>query len=831
MHRRLPLSLASFVVLGLWAAACGEEPAPSNQVPVLTGPFVQTSDVTSGTPVALMLEATDADGDALTYEWVQTPPTPAGTFSSPSIPNPTWTAPQVTTATSFQLGITVSDGKEGTARRSVTVLVRPQPPANRVPVVTTGTPTATPSAVTGSVPVQLALSASDPDGDALTYSWSQEPATPVGSFSSLFVASPSWISPVVTTSTPFTLKVTISDGQGGSVQGQVNVTVAPPSTTNRLPTLTAGPSSSASSINGQQSVNLSVSASDPDADTLTYSWSQSPSSPAGAFSSTSAQNPSWTAPAVTTDTAFQLRVTVTDGKGGSVNGSVTVTVRAPVNRAPTISQAAQANPTSVTGSVPVQLSVSATDPDGDTLTYTWAQTPTSPAGSFTNTSVANPSWTAPVVSSTTVFTLRVSISDGRGGSVQSQVNVSVAPPIPQNNPPTVNTPTANPTTLNYQQSTTLAVTASDADGDPLTYAWTQTAPASPLGTFSSTTVAGPTWTAPRVATNTAFQLRVTVSDGRGGSNSGTASVTVNAFVNSQPTLTSGPSASATTVNEQEAITLSVSASDADGDPLTYAWAQTAPASPVGTFSSTTSANPTWTAPDVTANGTYTLRVTVSDGQGGSVQGSIDITVQKVNQPPTVAATITGPSTLLAGNTGSFSITASDPDGDPLTYSWDQTDPATLGTWVGSRTGSSAQWYSPAVGAQTSFTLSVSVTDGQSTPVVRTVTFPVTVPNYSTDVRAVWSSGGCTGCHGTQGSLNLGAADSSNLVNVPAAGSCNPTLRVLPGDPDNSALILKMEGTACGSGNRMPQGNPSYFDNNRGLVIRVRSWILAGAPGP
>jgi hypothetical protein len=524
MQLRLPLSLASFVLIGLWATACGDDPAPNNQVPVLTGPFVQAADVPSGTAVALALEATDADGDSLTYEWVQAPTSPAGTFSAPALPNPTWTAPQVTA-----------------------------------------------------------------------------------------------------------------------------------------------------------------------------------------------------------DTAFQLRVLVTDGKGGSVNGTVTVTVRAPVNRPPTVSQAAQATPASVTGSAPVQLSVGSTDPDGDTLTYAWTQSPSSPAGTFTNASVANPTWTAPVVSTTTTFSLRANISDGRGGSVQSQKDVSVAPPIPQNNPPVVNTPTA----------------------------------------------------------------------------------------------------SATTINEQEAISLSVTATDADGDPLTYAWAQTAPASPMGTFSSTTVANPTWTAPDVTATGTYTLRVTVSDGYGGSAQGSIDITVQKVNQPPTVAASITSPSSLLPGNTGSFSITASDPDGDPLTYSWDQTDPATPGTWVGSRTASSASWYSPVVSAQTSFTLSVSVTDGQSTPVVRTLTFPVTVPNYSVNVREVWSLGGCTGCHGGSGGLDL--SDPANLVDVTARAACNPaaSARVVPNDPDNSVLIRKMEGTTCGG--RMPQGNTGYFNNNPGLLIRVRSWILSGAP--
>jgi hypothetical protein len=831
MYRQLSPYLAAVLLVGLLGSGCGSDdpqppPPPGNNAPVLTGPSVSAPEAASGATVQLALTASDADGDTLTYAWTQTPPSPAGTFSDAAAASPTWTAPQVTANTPFQLRVTVTDGKGGSVSGNVTVTVRPPPVSNRAPTLAQA-PTATPTSVEGPAPVQLSVTASDPDNDPLTYTWTQEPASPAGAFTSTSTSNPTWTSPTVTAATRFTLRVTVSDNKGGSVQGEVEVDVAPPPAQNRAPTLTAGPTSSAPSVNGQQSVTLAVSASDPDNDPLTYSWTQTPASPAGAFSSTTLSNPSWTSPQVAADTDFQLRVTVSDNRGGSVTGTVTVRVLAPVNRNPAITQGPGATPGSVTGTAPVQLSVTASDPDNDPLTYAWTQEPASPAGTFSSTSTSNPTWTSPTVAANTRFTLRVTVSDNKGGSTQGQAQVDVAPPIPQNRPPTLTPPLATPSTVDSQGVVSLTVSASDPDNDPITYLWTQE-PATPAGTFNDATVSNPIWISPRVGADTNFQLRATVSDGRGGTANDAAAVTVRAYVNTVPTIDSGPSASSTTVNEQQSITLSVTASDVDGDTLTYAWTQTSPASPVGTFSNSAVSNPTWTAPDVNANGTYTLRVTISDGQGGSVPGTININVQKVNQAPVVAANITGPNTLAAGTRGSFSITASDPDGDALTYTWSQTAPATQGTFEGGTMGANKQWFSPVVGAETQFTLSVSVTDGQSAAVVRTITLPVTVPLYSS-VQSIWNTvPNCTICHGGSGGLSLAAASShANLVNVNTNNAaCNTLKRVAPGDPDNSALVRKMEGTTCGT--RMPSNNVQYFTNNPELLVRVRSWILGGA---
>lgn len=328
-----------------------------------------------------------------------------------------------------------------------------------------------------------------------------------------------------------------------------------------------------------------------------------------------------------------------------------------------------------------------------------------------------------------------------------------------------------------------------------------------------------------------YQLTAKAHDAAGNTTPSEAITFTVAPPNNSPTITTAASATPTAVNEGASTTLTVTASDVDGDALTYSWKQL-PAAPAGTFGTETGATRTWTAPAVASNTTFTLEVTVSDGKGGTATSTVDVAVANVptvNRAPTVDEAITGAAPAIAGDTLNLSIGATDPDGDILTYSW-TTEPAGSGTFTNADT-SAAQWRSSDISAATPFTLKVTVSDGTDS-VTRSVVVDVSVPTYAAHIQPIWTAT-CTSCHITlnRGGLNLSeGASHASLVNTNAAGApCGTSgiKRVVPNQPDNSLLVLKIGPTPpCGA--RMPQSDTTYFDRNPGLVTRIRSWILAGA---
>ncbi len=106
-----------------------------------------------------------------------------------------------------------------------------------------------------------------------------------------------------------------------------------------------------------------------------------------------------------------------------------------------------------------------------------------------------------------------------------------------------------------------------------------------------------------------------------------------------------------------------------------------------------------------------------------------------------------------------------------------------------------------------------------------------------DLNAEYFSLSCVfgGCHeaaSAEGGLDMEAADlRAELVNVAASDDkAGPRgkLRVVPGNPDASFLVQKLEGTqARDEGNIMPDGTDEPIDPNCRIKM-VRKWISDGA---
>jgi len=170
-----------------------------------------------------------------------------------------------------------------------------------------------------------------------------------------------------------------------------------------------------------------------------------------------------------------------------------------------------------------------------------------------------------------------------------------------------------------------------------------------------------------------FSFRVTATDNENGStlNIGTTTYTFTntIIVNEPPVITSSLQASRTGIIEGENVIFSITATDPENDTLAYEWTVTASN---GQFVTENTTVGTYTHTFATA-GNYSVRVTISDGinevQSGPV--TIQVTTTIPNQPPIITGQLTSdPASPVVVNTEvTFSVVASDPDNDSLTYEW------------------------------------------------------------------------------------------------------------------------------------------------------------------
>jgi hypothetical protein len=99
----------------------------------------------------------------------------------------------------------------------------------------------------------------------------------------------------------------------------------------------------------------------------------------------------------------------------------------PANNSPIVTEGPEVSLKDVVSGTEVQMHMVVQDEDGDDLTYRWVQSPSEPAGMYSDTSVEEPSWIAPEVTQVKSFLLKVSILDGEGSSLLATTTVQVHP--------------------------------------------------------------------------------------------------------------------------------------------------------------------------------------------------------------------------------------------------------------------------------------------------------------------------------------------------------------------------------------------------------------------
>jgi len=467
---------------------------------------------------AATLAATDVDGDSLTYSIVNAPS--KGTLTG-TPPNLTY-KPAANASGSDSFTYRVNDGVLNSATATVSITINP---LNDTPLANSGSVT-----TNEDLKVAAPLSATDPDGNVLTYTIVSPPAkgTLTGTAPNL-TYNPG---PNLNGSDSFSFKV--SDGILESAVATVSVAITPvndPPVANAQTTATIE----------DTAVAISVSGSDTEGSSLTYAIVGSP--PNGTLSG-NLPNVVYTPKANFSGTdSFTYRVN--DGAANSAAATVGITV-SPVNDAPV----ATARTLSVVKNTPAAATISGTDADGNPLNYAVLTNPTHGALSGTPPNLTYTPATGYTGSDQFTFL----VNDGTVDSAAATVSISV---VAGNS-----APVATPKTLVTNEDTNVAATlaGSDPDGNPITFSIVSVPT---KGTFSGT-VPNLTYR-PNANANGSDSFTFRVSDGTLQSAVATVGITITP-VNDTPVATARSISTVKNVT----IAATLAGTDVDGNPLSYA---------------------------------------------------------------------------------------------------------------------------------------------------------------------------------------------------------------------------------------------------------------------
>jgi hypothetical protein len=351
--------------------------------------------------------STDANGDAITYQWVMfsKPSRSASALMNSTSVRPSFT-PDVNGAYVFSL--VVSDGKLSSALSLVTVTASE---VNAPPVANAGVDQ---SVLVNAVVTLDGRDSSDANrDDELTFTWSL--VRPDGSSQVLTGVRPTFTAALTGS---YTASLTVRDAVSSSEPDAVRVVV---SAVNAPPVAVI---MALSSVVAGSAVQLSAAGStDGNRDALTYRWSllNKPMRASGALADSAAvlATPTLVNSAFTADVAgvYVISLVVNDGKANS--DPVTMAVTASALNLPPVANAGPEQVVAVAAVVTMNGSAS-TDANGDTLTYQWALTtkPTASVATLVGPTTEMPTFTADIAG---FYVATLTVNDGKGGSHVSRV--------------------------------------------------------------------------------------------------------------------------------------------------------------------------------------------------------------------------------------------------------------------------------------------------------------------------------------------------------------------------------------------------------------------------
>ena len=592
------------------------------------------------------------------------------------------------------LTITAVDSSGSTVTQTIAVNV-----FNRAPVLTAFT-TLVSLQEDFTTLVTFIITASDLDGDVITLSVSSTTRLVDAAISTLTNGvSGITLSAIANANGTTTLTVQAT-AAGQSVSTNVVVVVAP---VNDPPTIAVS-SNSISTVGGFSPITINTTASDIEDGTLPFTVSDS--NPGVVAVTTSANGITLNAiSGVSSQTILTVRTA--DRAGTTVTRTISVNV---INTTPELMVSTNLISVQEDFSASVMFGITATDLDGDTLTLSLSSTTrlvdaaisTLTRSTITLSAIANANGTT---------TLTIQAMDVIGQSVSRDVVVVVTP---VNDTPTLTIPNANLVVAEDFSGHSTIATALDIDGDPLTFSVSE----STTGLVTVSTSASGVTISNRPHANGVTTLTITIGDGL---LSSTAQVVVTVTAVNDPPVLTIPTATLTAMEDFAGGITVATASDVDGNSLTFSVIE----STTGVIRVTVSTSDVGLSSLGNANGITTLSISVSDGRTASSTAQVVVTVTAVNDPPVLSVSTAALTLAEDFTTVLIATTRTDIDSNTLTLTVTE---STAGVVNATITDAGIQVANIA-NANGRTTLAITLSDGvlsTTTQVVVTVT-PVNDP--------------------------------------------------------------------------------------------------------